>query len=161
MFEDANPVPHEELWDISHMKCTSVSNTVTWYSTLLKIVISPLMFEVASFFFPCKFTFVHVASFCFFTHQLIIFYGKKKLKDIVFLNFSKVHCFSFTDSNQKLEMKSSILWFKMTYQEHKWYCKSTRLSCIIGLFWYAKSFQAYFTMLINLTMHLYNLLRRK
>lgn len=73
MLEETNPVPHVELLDISHRKCTSLSNTVMWYLNLLIIDISPMEFDRISFKFPCRLTCVHVTLFCFLTHQFIGF----------------------------------------------------------------------------------------
>lgn len=76
MLEETNPVPHVELLDISHRKCTSLSNTVMWYLNLLIIDISPMEFDRISFKFPCRLTCVHV-TFFFLTHQFI---GAKALE---------------------------------------------------------------------------------
>lgn len=74
MLEDTNPVPHVELLDISQRKCAFLSNTVMWYLMLLIIDISPMEFDYICFTFPCRLTFVHVALFCFLTHQFIGFW---------------------------------------------------------------------------------------
>lgn len=73
MLKETNPVPHVELLNISHRKCTSLSNTVRWYLILLIIDISPMDFDDISFTFSCILMFVHVTLLCFLTHQFIGF----------------------------------------------------------------------------------------
>lgn len=73
---DAKYEPHQEQRDISHRKNISLSNIVTWYFILLKIVVSPLEFDTASTIFSCRLIFAHVSLTCLLKHQLTLFQEK-------------------------------------------------------------------------------------